>query len=98
MRSPAQDGSSCLRTPLDVLAKVEQPDAVLVCLTVFYDVLVKHPADSARILKEIASPLAFEPLRRRILVGDELVAGHAARILAVVALYDRTQRVRSLTV
>jgi hypothetical protein len=80
-----QDGPVYLTTPLAVLEKVEEPEVTMVCLTMIYDLLTRHTQRAAQMLQE-AHLGSFQALSRLVLSGDEIIAGIAARILAILAL------------
>ena len=80
-----QDGPVYLTTPLAVLEKVEEAEVRMVCLTIIYDLLTRHTQKAAQMLQE-AHLESFQSLSRLVLSGDEITAGIAARVLAVLAL------------
>jgi hypothetical protein len=72
------------------LGKIENSDALLACLTTIYDLLVKFPQKAAEISGDST---LYGTLRGSLLCGDEMIAGHVARIFSVIALYAYTPQI-----
>lgn len=63
---------------------MDDRDVALVTLTIIYDIATKHEDRAQSVLKK-CGPILLENLHGLVLSGDELVACHACRLLAVLA-------------